>query len=66
MRTGKTRMWQAASLGLAASLVLWTPSKSLALGTDHNQVKPGEFVIDRPTLINILALSGSSRERPQS
>ncbi len=46
-------MWQALVFGSIAIQTLAATGNNFAATTDHNKVKPGEFVIDHPTLINL-------------
>src|SRR6267378_650614 len=49
----KTKTWTAICLGVAFALTLFRLGDSASAETRETKVKPGEFVIDHPTLINL-------------
>ena len=48
-----TRTWPAICFGAVVVLTLFTLGDSASAAIGENKVKPGEFVIDHPTLINL-------------
>ena len=53
MKAQKAGKWQAVVLGFVTTLTLLNVSKCFAAATGDNKIRPGEFVIDHPTLINL-------------